>query len=159
LFTRSLLFALAAFVLIAPAAAATTCEEEFTFNPRPALALSDVKRLAKPGTMGGSDLQTADGAQLVVWPFDEEDRPSVGPRRALALVYVTRGDLGEKAVGGELLQLRSKPPFNLDHSEIKRSADGLQLALPAAIGCPPYVIRLDGHGLLLVQGRPLGRLR
>jgi hypothetical protein len=114
---------------------------------------------SKPGAIRGSDLQTADRAQLVVWAFDEEELPRVGKWRAVALIYVTRGDLGEGAVGGELLQLESRPPLSLDRAEIKKAGNGLQFSLPAARGCPPYVIRLDGHGGLTAEGRLLGRLQ
>lgn len=158
MFHRPLLFALA-FLLCPAAGQAATCDREFTFNPRPVLGLTDVKRLATPdASIRGSDLSTADGAQLVVWPFDEEDHPTRGRWRAIALVYVTRGDLGEKTVGGELLQLESKPPLSLSRAEIKKTANGLQLTLPVDSGCPPFVIRLDDRGGLTAQGRLLGRL-
>lgn len=157
---RPLALLFAAFVsTAAPAAATAKCGTEFTFDPRPALTLADVKRLSEVGPIDGVDIKAADGASLVVWAFDEEDHPVVGPRRAIALLYVTRGDLGEKAVGGELLQLRSKPAISLSRLAIEKWADGLQLVLPTAGGCPSYSIRLDGHGRLTVQGRLVGTLR
>ena len=86
-------------------AASAQCRQKFSFRASPRLDLTAVQRLAHKRASPA----TADGSSLVVWAFDAEDRPSYGRWIGLALVYITRGDIGEQPVGGLLLNLRRRP--------------------------------------------------
>src|SRR5258708_9623052 len=141
-----------------PTNAATTCGR-FMFDPHPRLALSDLKRLASTNGVGP---EAADGGQMVYWPFDLEDHPVRGKWRALGVVYVTRGDLGEEAVGGMLLQSRSGPAARVDQADEVKGPDGVNLKVRSGRQrehCTAYVSTLDNSGGLFAGGQLVGRLR
>jgi hypothetical protein len=110
------------------------------------------------GSLGDEETTTSAGARLMVQPFDVEDRPTYGRWRALAVVYVTRGDLAERTIGGVLFELRSMPPIDLGAAKLAHDSGGVRVTLPASRSCPAYVISLERDGTLVVQGRTLGRL-
>jgi hypothetical protein len=59
--------------------AAARCDH-FRLDPHPKFDVADLKRLtAQSGEAPGA----ADGAQLIFWPFDNEDHPFRGASRAL----------------------------------------------------------------------------
>lgn len=139
---------------------AEPCHSSFTFKPKPSLDLAAISRLSARGPPPGDvHLEAKDGGQLIVWPFDVEDQPTFGQWRAIALVFVTRGNLGEDTVGGLLLQARSEPPASIDNAALTKGPSGLRLSLPTAAQCPRYVIELDNNGGLVAEGRLVGRLR
>jgi len=147
--------ALAALALTTSAAAgAPQCAKQFSFRANPTLNLASVQRLA------GQRLspETADGSKLVVWSFDGEDHPSYGHWVGLALVYVTRGDLGEQPVGGLLLQTPSTASVDLSAAHFTKRSDGVTLVLPKTRGCTSYTLHLSNNGTLAADGVVVGTL-
>lgn len=135
-------------------AAVPQCAKQFSFRTNPTLNLANVQRLA------GQRLspETADQSKLVVWSFDGEDHPSYGRWVGLALVYVTRGDLGEQPVGGLLLQAPSTALVNLSAARFTKKADGVTLVLPKTRGCTSYTLHLSNNGTLTANGVLVGTL-
>ncbi|HEX5261896.1 MAG TPA: hypothetical protein VFW13_00100 [Phenylobacterium sp.] len=153
------LIVVAALAAAANPVRAATCHADFAFRPNPSLDLATVTRLVAQGSQTKSGLEAKDGGRLVVWPFDEEDHPTFGQWRAIALVFVTRGDLGEDTVGGLLLQAGSEPPVSIDKARLTKGPNGLRLSMPAPPKCPRFIIELDNNGGLVAGGQVVGRLR
>lgn len=151
---RTLCFA-ALLLIPGVAAAATQCTQQFSFRANPTLNLASVQRLAGQRVSP----ETADGSKFVVWSFDGEDHPSYGHWAGLALVYVTRGDLGEDPIGGLLLQAPSTTLADVSAAVITKGRDGVTFALPGNRGCPKYVLHLSNNGTLTAQGRLVGTLQ
>ena len=91
--------------------------------------------------------------------FDPEDPIINRSGRAYALVYVTRGDLGENTVGVMLRQTARRLAQPTAEPVFAKIKTGLHLTLPTPRSCPPYVVTLDNRGGLFVQGRMVGRLK
>ena len=72
-----------------------TCKD-FQFEKSESVPLTDVGRLADTKTSSGSV------GTIVLWFFDEEDRPARRGMHALGLVVARSGDIGEEAQGGFL---------------------------------------------------------
>src|SRR6266404_7679051 len=137
-----------------PAAACNS----YDFRPHATLDVAAVKRLTLAPLGDDPHSTTATGAQLVVLPFDYEDHPTYGRWRAWAVVYVTRGDLGEETIGGLLLQERKDPPMDLATVRVVKDGTGVGLRLPHSRTCPAYVVRLRTDGTLVVKGKVVGKL-
>jgi len=141
----------------AAAQAGSKCET-YSFQPNARLDVGAIKRLAWTHLGDDKTMTTSGGARLMIQPFDVEDRPTFGRWRALAVVYATRGDLAERTIGGILFETRSAQPIDLETARVAKDGGAVRVTLPASISCPAYVIRLEGEGTLLVQGRSIGRL-
>lgn len=128
----------------------------YSFQPKARLDVSAIKRLARDPQFSG--LTTPTGAELVTLPFDDEDHPADNHLRALAVVYVTRGDLGERSLGGVLFQARSSAPINFGAATVVKRGGSVSMDLPTGGSCPRYTIRLENNGTLIVHGRVIGRL-
>jgi hypothetical protein len=77
----------------------------------------------------------------------------------VALVYATRGDLGEEGVGGLLLQ-RGSVPAEAEIQTVKKRQDGLYLTLPSPRrACRGFVVKLDNAGGLTAGGVAVGQLK
>jgi hypothetical protein len=149
--------ALVGSLLATPALAKAQCHQEFVFQTNPLIGLSAIRKLVQ--TMPDKDRpHTEDGAELVVWPFDEEDHPTFGKYRGIAVVFATRGDLGEEGAGGLLLQDRSAPLLAPTNLTVEQSSGGVVLQLPARGSCPRFIVKLVDGGAISVQGRVVGRL-
>jgi len=145
-------------VLACGSAQAAACEPAYTFRTNPVFGLAEIMRLATP-VRDEPPVQTADGIRLIVRPFSEEDHPTYGRWRAAAVVFISRGDLGEEPVGGLLLQNLLEDPLRADAFVVIKSRDGLRLEVPNRAGCGAYVIRVAADGGLTAGGRLVGRLR
>jgi hypothetical protein len=150
--------ALVGSLLATPVFAGAACHQAFAFQANPRIGLSAIRKLSQLDPAKDAP-HTKDGAELVVWPFDEEDHPTFGNYRGLALVFATRGDLAEETAGGLLLQDRSEPPLAPGKLTVRQTAGAIVLELPARGACPPFVIKLVDGGALSVQGQLVGRLR
>lgn len=144
-------------LVLAPtiAHAVPRCVQQVRFRANPTLNLATVQRLAGQRISP----ETGDGSKLVVRSFDTEDSPSYGDLVGLALVYVTRGDLGENPVGGLLLQPRGTELVDISSAKITKSRDGVTFAVPGGRGCTPVRLHLSNNGTLTAQGVLVGRLR
>ena len=77
----------------------------------------------------------------------------------MALVYVTRGDLGEEPIGGLLLQAPTTTLADVSAAVITKDRDGVTFALPGKPGCAKYVLHLSNNGTLTAQGMLVGTLQ
>jgi hypothetical protein len=145
-------------LLATPVMAKEPCHQDFAFRANPMIGLGAIKRLSNLD-LPTDPPHTKDGAQLVVWPFDEEDHPAFGAYRGLAIVFATRNDLGEETAGGLLLQNSSAPPLAPGKLAVKQMAGNVVLELPARGACPPFVVKLVDGGAIYAQGKLVGRLR
>ena len=130
----------------------------YSFQPSARFDVGAIKRLARDG-LANENMTTTGGAELVLLPFDVEDPPISGQWEALAVVYVTRGDLAEQTIGGLLRQSLPAPAIDIAAARVTKDSDAVQVTLPAGHPCPSYIIRLENDGTLIVQGRIIGRLR
>jgi hypothetical protein len=148
---------LAATLAIGASVPATGCNS-YDFRPHATFDVAAIKRLSGAPLIVDAPSTTATGAQLVALPFDREDHPIYGRWRALAVIYVTRGDLGEDTIGGLLLQARNDPPMDLATARTVKDGTGAELRLAHSRTCPAYVVRLRADGTLIVQGKAIGKL-
>jgi len=150
--------ALTASLFAIPVFAAVPCHQEFAFRANPMIGLGAIRRLSQLDQVKDAP-HTKDGAELVVWQFDEEDHPAFGKYRGVALIFATRNDLGEETPGGLLLQAGSAPALMPSELTVKQVAGGVALELPTRGSCPAFVVKLLDGGTISVQGHPVGHLR
>jgi hypothetical protein len=148
---------LAAAYAVAASIPAAACNS-YDFRPHATFDVAAIKRLSGTPLIIDAPSTTATSAQLVVLPFDQEDHPVDGRWRALAVIYVTRGDLGEDTIGGLLLQARNDPPMDLTTAHAVKDRTGAELRLAHSRTCPAYVLRLRADGALIVNGKAAGKL-
>src|SRR5205823_64924 len=61
-------------LLATPVLAAAPCRQEFAFRGNPQIGLTAIRKLSQFVPEKDAP-RTKNGAELVVWPFDEEDQP------------------------------------------------------------------------------------
>lgn len=135
------------------ASAAGQCQG-FRFEQVQSLSLQDLARLTQQKIVLGQS-----GA-LVFIPFDEEDHPHQGKRRAIGLVYARVGDLGEFPIGGYVWV---SGEIHSSTYDVRKGANVVSISFHArnAQHCkmPSLEFELRQMGKVYVNGKLVGTVR
>jgi len=134
--------------LTGPAWAGDKCPD-FRFRSVQSLSVQDIGRLTKPDEAS---------KQISVQWFDEEDRPQLGKRPAIAFLLARTGDLAEKPIAGILY---SDAPMRL---ETDQHADNAYptvtfVSAESQSSCRKFVFSLQPNGRVTANGAFVGQIK
>jgi len=131
-----------------PAWAGDKCPD-FRFRSVRSLSVRDIGRLTEPDT---------DSKQISVRWFDEEDRPWLGKRPAIAFLLARTGDLAEKPIAGILY---SDAPMRLETNQHPDTAYATAtfVSKGSESSCQKFVFSLQPNGRVTANGAFIGQVK
>jgi hypothetical protein len=122
-----------------------------TFEPVQTLTTQQVGQLAN------HQVQSSGQHSVLLWSFDEEDRPARGAKVALAFLLVSTGDIGGAPVGAliwadgslrALLKVGARNDLAIEFVDLHRKCANTSAA-----------IRVQADGTVMAGGQRLGQLK
>lgn len=134
--------------------AVSSCKQ-IDFEQRKQISIQDFGRLANHETVSG------DHGSIVIYYFDDEDRPHKKDSYAIGIAFARMGDLGETPVGGYIWA-----PNTVERVQFAKAAsnDGdlvAQVTPNSRASCvaKPLDMTLKGDGRFLINGKLIDTVR